>query len=101
MSIGTRGGEGRYWTIQAFERADRITLLVLRGLPYGKCIVHVEGKPDRPDSDGPKDERLMIERRTVDAGLAVKLERGWESRAGPLPPPERKASLLPRVPSER
>jgi hypothetical protein len=41
--------------------------------------------PDRPAPDGPKDERLMIERKTLDVGLAVKLERGWGITSGPLP----------------
>jgi hypothetical protein len=41
--------------------------------------------PDRPKPDGPKDERLIIERRTIDAGPAVKLERGWGITCDPSP----------------
>lgn len=66
--------QGRYWTVQAFERMDRVMLIdqgdrsrrtelgpgqwrydrastelvLLRDAPYAKAELHVEGKPERP-----------------------------------------------------
>jgi len=41
--------------------------------------------PDRPETGGKGDERLVIERRTIDAGLPVRLERVWGIMSGPDP----------------